>query len=91
MTLPITHPRYQARIMTGYKHQDGREYSDPSTPYERAVRRVERYTGVSREHWEGAVNHPYGRAAIKLARYFAGLVELPDPTRRSRGFQSWQK
>lgn len=48
-----------------------RTIPEDESPWDIAVAQVERFTGVSRDIWVNRVNHPYGRAADKLAKHLA--------------------
>jgi hypothetical protein len=47
------------------------EYGDPDSPYERAVREVERRTGKPRTEWEHRPQSSYVQAANELAMRYA--------------------
>lgn len=57
------------------------EFSKPKddSPYERAVRRIEKVTGKPRTDWEHILNHPYVRATDKYAKLLAGQSHSFNP------------
>lgn len=50
------------------------EGSAGNSPWERAVRRVERVTGVPREQWEDDITHRYNHLATQAALVLAGIA-----------------
>ena len=49
------------------------------SPYERAVKRIEKVTGVPASEWEYKLNHPYVRLANRVAR---DLCNIDQPMQR---------
>lgn len=49
--------------------------SESKSPYERAVKFVETFTGKPRSLWENRLGHPFDRAATTLAKRLAGVPE----------------
>jgi len=50
------------------------------SPYERAVKRIEKATGVSASEWEYKLNHPYVILANRVARE---LCNIDQPMQRA--------
>jgi len=50
------------------------------SPYERAVKRIERLTGVPASEWEHKLKHPYVRLANRVAR---DLCNIDQPMERA--------
>jgi hypothetical protein len=67
---------YKVRERAKLEAARARRESLAASPYNEAVRRIERLTGKPRKEWEWKMNHPYSILATRAAKVLAGLEKI---------------
>jgi PAS domain-containing protein len=75
-TADAAYLRYRAKLESERKAIE----ATGKSPYERAVERIEKLTGVSASEWEYKLSHPYVKLANRVALELCGIDQ---PTERA--------